>query len=101
MNLTRYLLSFSMPESSDIVLLVTYDPLIELMSRFENVKAASTSTNPFEGLSVEDCLKKHIVDGIKKGLEGHLEEALKIYPPLAIINDELLGGMKQVGELIG
>lgn len=80
---------------------VIYDPLIELMARFENVKAADTSTNPFEGLSIEDCLKKHIVNGIKKGLEAHLEEARKTIPPLSIINDVLLDGMKTVGELFG
>jgi 5-methyltetrahydrofolate--homocysteine methyltransferase len=79
----------------------TYDPLIELMSRFENVKAASTSANPFEGLGVEDALKKHIVDGIKKGLDGHLQLALETYEPLQIINDILLDGMKTVGELFG
>ena len=90
-----------MPESDDAQRVVTYDPLIELMARFENVKAASTAANPFEGLSVEDALKKHIIDGIKKSLEQHLEEALEKYPPLAIINDVLLDGMKTVGELFG
>src|SRR3989440_7440540 len=80
---------------------VTYDPLIELMARFENVKAASTATNPFEGLSVEDTLKKHIVDGIKKNLELHLGQALEQYEPLAVINEILLDGMKTVGELFG
>jgi len=78
-----------------------YDPLIELMARFENVKAASTATNPFEGLSVEDTLKKHIVDGIKKNLEAHLDQALEKYEPLAVINEILLDGMKTVGDLFG
>jgi 5-methyltetrahydrofolate--homocysteine methyltransferase len=82
-------------------LTVTYDPLIELMSRFENVKAANTSADPFEGLSVEDRLKKHIVDGIKKNLERNLQEALQVYEPLQIINEILLDGMKVVGELFG
>jgi len=90
-----------MPESDDAQRVVSYDPLIELMARFENVKAASTSANPFEGLTVEDSLKKHIIDGIKKGLDAHLEEALQKYTPLAIINDVLLDGMKTVGELFG
>jgi 5-methyltetrahydrofolate--homocysteine methyltransferase len=80
---------------------VTYDPLIELMGRFENVKAADTSANPFEGLTVEDSLKKHIVDGIKKGLADRLDEAMKSLPPLHIINEVLLDGMKTVGELFG
>ena len=80
---------------------VTYDPLIELMKRFENVKAADTSANPFEGLTIEDMLKKHIVDGIKKGLDEHLDEAMESYKPLEIVNDILLDGMKTVGELFG
>ncbi len=79
----------------------TYDPLIELMARFEGVKAASTSANPFDGLGVEDVLKKHIVDGIKKNLEAHLDAALERHEPLAIVNDVLLDGMKTVGELFG
>jgi len=71
------------------------------MARFENVKASSTASNPFEGLGVEDRLKKHIVEGIKKNLEEHLGDALKIYTPLEIINEVLLDGMKTVGELFG
>lgn len=79
----------------------TYDPLHELMARFENVKAVATGVDPFEGLSVEDALKKHIVDGVKKGLDSRLDDALLHYTPLAIINDILLDGMKTVGELFG
>lgn len=87
--------------SSNEELTVVYDPLIELMSRFEDVKAINTSTDPFEGLGPEDRLKKHIVDGIKKNLDRNLEETLQNHEPLAIINDILLDGMKTVGELFG
>lgn len=79
----------------------TYDPLHELMARFESVRAVNTTTDPFEGLSIEDALKKHIVDGAKKGLDTRLELALKERPALSIINDVLLEGMKVVGELFG
>lgn len=78
-----------------------YDPLIELMARFENVVAMDKEADPFSELGVEDKLKKHIVNGVKKRLDAHLEEALKTYTPLAIINDILLDGMKVVGELFG
>ena len=88
-------------EGADEGLECVYDPLIELMSRFENVKIAVDSATAFDGLGVEDTLKKHIVEGIKKGLEDHIKEALKTYTPLAIINDILLDGMKTVGELFG
>lgn len=80
---------------------VTYDPLIELMARFENVRATDTSVDPFAGLTIEDALKKHIVDGIKKNLEARLEVALQTYEPLQVVNDILLDGMKTVGELFG
>jgi len=88
-----------LPENPERV--CTYDPLIALMSRFENVRAVNDSADPFEGLSVEDRLKKHIVDGIKKNLDRHLEDALQVYEPLQIINEVLLDGMKTVGELFG
>ncbi len=79
----------------------TYDPLIELMSRFENVRATNDSTDPFADLGPEDVLKKHVVNGIKKSLEQHLEDALRIYEPLQVVNEILLDGMKTVGELFG
>ncbi len=94
--------SYSVPdEPNDQELVCIYDPLIELMARFENVKATSTTANPFEGLSIEDQLKKHIVEGIKKNLEPRLDEAMTSYTPLQIINEILLDGMKTVGELFG
>ena len=71
------------------------------MKRFEDVRISDTGINAFEGLSIEDQLKKHIVDGIKKSLESRLETALETYTPLEIINTILLDGMKTVGELFG
>ena len=91
-------MSDSVPEQEKVCV---YDPLIELMALFENVRTASTSANPFEDLSIEDALKKHIIDGLKKGLEERLDLALEKYPPLEIINGILLDGMATVGELFG
>ena len=79
----------------------TYDPLVELMSRFENVKAVDASVDAFAGLTVEEALQKHIVDGIKKSLEAHIDAALEKHSPLQLINEVLLAGMKTVGELFG
>ncbi|MCL4707555.1 methionine synthase [bacterium] len=50
---------------------------------------------------VEERLKRRIIDGEKLGLDADLAEALQKYPPLAIINDILLDGMRVVGELFG
>lgn len=88
-----------MSENSERI--VSYDPLLALMAKFENVRSSGGDKNPFEGLSIEEILKKHIIDGIKKNLERHLETARETHPPLAIINDILLEGMKVVGELFG
>lgn len=87
-----------MPEEE---LTCSYDPLIELMARFENVKVSDTSEDAFASLSREDRLKKHIVLGVKKNLDRHLQDALEVHEPLAIINEILLDGMKTVGELFG
>jgi 5-methyltetrahydrofolate--homocysteine methyltransferase len=78
-----------------------YDPLIELMARFEKVAAESSASDPFEGLSADDALRKHIVSGVKKNLERHLDAALEQRGPLEIINEVLLDGMKTVGDLFG
>ncbi|MGH2568255.1 MAG: vitamin B12 dependent-methionine synthase activation domain-containing protein, partial [Bacteroidota bacterium] len=50
---------------------------------------------------VEERLKNRIIDGERVGLQADLDEALKKYPALEIINDVLLDGMKVVGELFG
>jgi len=85
----------------DEELTCTYDPLMELIAKFENVRATDTSSDPFADLDVEDRLKKHIIDGIKKNLESHIDDALEHYAPIQIINEILLDGMKTVGELFG
>ena len=51
--------------------------------------------------TVEGRLKDRIVDGDRKGLTDELDEALMTLPPLDIINNVLLDGMKVVGELFG
>src|SRR5206468_7229966 len=55
----------------------------------------------YDDLTLEEKLKRHIIDGEKRHLVEHLEEALKTYKPLDIINNILLDGMKVVGELFG
>jgi hypothetical protein len=79
----------------------TYDPLVEFMALFENAQPSSKATDPFEGLTIEEALQKHIVAGIRKNLERRIDEALERYEPLALINEVLLAGMKTVGDLFG
>ena len=77
-----------------------YDPLHAFMALFEDRKSAAKTEKP-RAESVEERLKDRIVDGDKQGLEEDLDEAMKAYPPLDIINTFLLDGMKVVGDLFG
>ena len=78
----------------------TYDPLTEFTTLFEG-KTAQSIKPDITNLPVEERLRHHIIDGEKIGLEDSLKQALEKYPPLEIINDILLDGMKTVGDLFG
>jgi 5-methyltetrahydrofolate--homocysteine methyltransferase len=81
-----------------------YDPLQELMRLFEGVSAASSKESraaELAKLPLFERLAQRIVDGERNGLDADLEEAMTEKPPLAIINENLLAGMKTVGELFG
>ncbi|ATL67651.1 methionine synthase [Nocardia terpenica] len=81
-----------------------YDPLQELMAMFEGVSAASSRASRAEELAalpLFDRLERRIVDGEKAGMAEDLDAAMAEVPPLQIINETLLAGMKTVGELFG
>ena len=78
----------------------TYDPLAEFTTLFEGRTAQSIKPD-ISKLPVEERLKEHIIEGEKIGLEDSLKQALEKYPPLDIINNILLDGMKVVGDLFG
>jgi 5-methyltetrahydrofolate--homocysteine methyltransferase len=81
-----------------------YDPLQELMGMFEGVSAASSRESraaELARLPLLERLARRIVDGERNGLEADLDEAMTQKPPLDIINEDLLAGMKTVGELFG
>ncbi len=77
-----------------------YDPLQKLLEIFADRKLAD-ATKKVRADTVQGRLKDRIVDGDRKGLGDELDEALKTLPPLTIINEILLDGMKVVGELFG
>ncbi len=77
-----------------------YDPLAEFTTLFEG-KTAQSIKPDISNLPIEEKLKHHIIDGERIGLEDSLKVALEKYPPLEIINDILLDGMKTVGDLFG
>jgi 5-methyltetrahydrofolate--homocysteine methyltransferase len=77
-----------------------YDPLQKLLELFAGRKAAD-AVKKERAETAEGRLKDRIVDGDRKGLTDDLDEALKTLPPLDIINNVLLDGMKVVGDLFG
>ncbi|EOM78394.1 methionine synthase [Rhodococcus rhodnii] len=81
-----------------------YDPLQRLMELFEGVSAASARESraaELAALPLFERLERRIVDGDRNGLGDDLAAAMEEKPPLAIINETLLSGMKTVGELFG
>ncbi|MGI8682966.1 MAG: methionine synthase, partial [Mycobacteriales bacterium] len=81
-----------------------YDPLTKFLELFEGVESTSTAQSraaALAALPLTERLERRIIDGERNGLEADLDEAMTTRPPLEIINDTLLGGMKVVGELFG
>jgi 5-methyltetrahydrofolate--homocysteine methyltransferase len=87
------------------------DPLQNFIQFYQGTekRVFSVSQKEESSLTLEERLKNAIINGEKvstvKGekvtLEQFLDEALKRYSPLEIINTVLLDGMKVVGELFG
>ncbi|MDP7540591.1 MAG: B12-binding domain-containing protein, partial [Alphaproteobacteria bacterium] len=77
-----------------------YDPLHAFIELFAGHDAKAVRERP-RAATVEERLKQRIVDGDRAGLEDDLDNALKTWAPLDIVNTLLLDGMKMVGELFG
>ncbi len=77
-----------------------YDPLHSFLALFQDQTEVRGPAKK-KPAKVEERLKHRIIDGDRQGLDADLEEALAKHPPLDIINNHLLGGMKVVGELFG
>lgn len=77
-----------------------FDPLLHFIGLFPEGEIRDEGP-AMEDLPVEERLLRHIIDGEDSGLPESLDEALEKYPPLDVVNDHLLSGMKTVGELFG
>ena len=77
-----------------------YDPL-QAMLRAVDQRAEEGPAQDPSTLGVEDRVKRHIIGGDRTGLEEDLAEAMLTYPPVDVINELLLDGMKTVGDLFG
>ena len=81
-----------------------YDPLARFLELFEGVTtsgAKEARAAELAALPLAERLQRRIVDADDKGLGDDLDEALATKSALAIVNDDLLAGMKTVGELFG
>ena len=77
-----------------------YDPLPRYLELFADASSTARAARP-PAATIEERLKERIIDGDRVGLEADLDEALQTHPPLQIINELLLDGMRVVGELFG
>ena len=77
-----------------------YDPLQTLLGLYEGVSTTNLSTETLADLPLDERLRRRIIDGVRVGLEGDLDEAMSNgVAPLTIVNDILLDGMREVGDL--
>jgi 5-methyltetrahydrofolate--homocysteine methyltransferase len=82
-----------------------YDPLQSMLELFAGVTTTDTKATraaELAALPLSERLERRIIDGERNGLEADLDAAMDTgSSALDIINDELLSGMKVVGELFG
>lgn len=81
-----------------------FDPLSNFLDLFQNVDAQVSSKNRLQellALPLFERLSQRIIDGEKEGLDEDLALALSEKPALSIVNEDLLEGMKVVGERFG
>ncbi len=85
--------------------LVSFDPLTHFLEVFSGVDSAAAKISRAEELAAMPLnlrLRQRIIDGERKGLEKDLDEAItEGQKALDIINQHLLSGMQEVGELFG
>ena len=76
------------------------DPIAAFADRFRERRVQRPESER-KKMPLDERLSSAIVEGIKEGLQGDLEEALAERSPLEIINGPLMDGMNEVGRLFG
>ncbi len=77
-----------------------YDPLEVLLAMSTDASEDSPVDEERSGWPIERRLGQRIIDGDRVGLEDELDEGVAAgHTPLGLVNDVLLGAMKEVGEL--
>mgnify|MGYP002621857640 CR=1 FL=1 len=93
----------SIPEESrklaeDLIFRTSQETLDRFIAYFREKKTEKKS-QAAPARSLEERLAAYVVEGSKDGLFADLDEALKKYKPLDIINGPLMVGMDEVGRL--
>jgi 5-methyltetrahydrofolate--homocysteine methyltransferase len=92
----------SIPEEerslAEALLFETTDETLARFTAFYREKKVEKAEE-VSNLTLEERLARYVVEGTKEGLVPDLEEALKKYAPLDIINGPLMNGMDEVGRL--
>lgn len=78
-----------------------FDPLKGILDFYSRKQGEGKTKKKEKAETVEERLKNRIIEGDKVGLQIDLDEALRTYPALDIVNKILLDGMKVVGDLFG
>lgn len=78
-----------------------YDPLTKLLETLAGDQPDSETQASPEKVTVEERLRRRIIDGNRAGLQEDLEEVLLTQRPLDVVNEILLDAMKTVGDLFG
>lgn len=83
------------------------DPLTAFLDLFADDSGATTTSSATEradalaALPLDERLVRRVIDGECSGLEADLDHALGERSALSIVNEVLLQGMREVGELFG
>lgn len=78
------------------------DPLATFLALFDEAGESSLAdADELAALPLPDRLVRRIVDALPVGLEADLDAALASKDAISVVNDDLLEGMRVVGELFG
>jgi 5-methyltetrahydrofolate--homocysteine methyltransferase len=79
-----------------------YDPLTAMLELFAGVSSVAAEKEDRTDWPIEKILRQRIIDGDREGLTDDIDRALSEgFAALDIINNVLLDGMREVGELFG
>ncbi|MDH5681578.1 MAG: homocysteine S-methyltransferase family protein, partial [Spirochaetota bacterium] len=90
--------------AEDLIYNRTDDALMKLSAHFEGQQSTTSEAaliKEEESLSVEEAIHHKILHRIGDGVEELLDEAMEKHAPVDILNDILLGAMKEVGDKFG